>query len=511
MGYKFGKYFLLIPKIERGGVGLNRKKKVLFVLAGVFILTLSSCSQDNIDAPGNISEYEHQVATATAAPTTTLTPTEVPDDVTQIPEVDNTKAPVETEVGGYIFTAVNDMVYVSVSKLNIRTEPSKDASVVFTAKSGDQFTRTGTGNGEWDQLVYQGETVYGYAPYLTKVEGSDKAFHSPEENNVSGIALDFTELTVVDITKQKYTYDDMRTDLKELSEYYKESMQLNTLAITKDGRYVYEAVIGNPDARNHVIIQASVHAREYMTSLLVMKQMEYYLHYEALGMYGGATYRELFDNVAFHILPMVNPDGVDLVQLGLDGLRGTPAKKNIKEWYDRDYAAGITTLSLSDYLTNYKANVNGVDINRNFDYGWIEFTGAKNQGSEKYKGNSAASEPETVALVDLTENINPVATISYHATGSVLYWDYGQSGVLRESCMELANIIHNITGYEIKYAATDKQDAAGYGDWCVMVKGIPSITIEIGTGTAPLSVDEFSFIWNKNWEVWAALALQYRL
>ena len=109
-----------------------------------------------------------------------------------------------------------------------------------------------------------------------------------------------------------------------------------------------------------------------------------------------------------------------------------------------------------------------------------------------------ASEAETAALVRLTEEVKPVLTISYHATGSVIYWDYGQTGELRERCESMVKKISQVNGNEIRYAASDKQDAAGYGDWCVMSKGIPSATIEIGVGTAPLGISEYSDIWKRN-------------
>ena len=39
-----------------------------------------------------------------------------------------------------------------------------------------------------------------------------------------------------------------------------------------------------------------------------------------------------------------------------------------------------------------------------------------------------------------------------------------------------------------------------------MEKGIPSATIEIGVGTAPLVIGEYSDIWERNAPLWAALA-----
>ncbi|MBE5960723.1 MAG: peptidase M14 [Lachnospiraceae bacterium] len=315
---------------------------------------------------------------------------------------------------------------------------------------------------------------------------------------------------IVDTSKQKYTYKEMKEDLEILKKKYPDRLTVNVLATTRDGNNVYEAVFGDQNASKHYIIHAGIHAREYMTSLLAMEQLEYYLEQAGTASYEGVDYETLFDDVAIHLVPMVNPDGIAISQFGLEGVTNEAIKTDIESWYNRDFANGVTSNTLATYMKRWKANANGVDLNRNFDYGFEEFVGSSNAGAEKYKGIYAASEPEAKALVDLTNRVKPVAAISYHATGSVIYWDYGQTGALRDDCLSLVKMINKVTGYEIKYAASDKQDAAGYGDWAVMVKEIPSATVEIGTGACPLEISEFPSIWERNKELWAALVSLYR-
>lgn len=318
------------------------------------------------------------------------------------------------------------------------------------------------------------------------------------------------DLTIVDTTNSMYSYEKMVKDLRKLEATYRGKIKVQTIAVTKDNRNVYEVIIGNPMNEKHLIIHASIHAREYMTSLLVMKQMEFYLYNCDKASYRGKTYQELFHNITFHILPMVAPDGVCISQFGLEGIKSERIKKDVKEWFKRDRTTEATTVSFGSYLKFWKANANGVDLNRNFNYGWDEFVGISYPSAEKYKGKTAESEPESNALVRLIKILKPVVAISYHATGSVIYWDYGQAGNLHKRCKDLVHTLSKITGYEIKYAATDKQDAAGYGDWAVMVENIPSATIEIGTEQAPLSICEFPKIWKENKDIWAALAYHYQ-
>lgn len=313
-------------------------------------------------------------------------------------------------------------------------------------------------------------------------------------------------MKIVDTSKQLYSYDELCGDLEELAEQYPGRFQTQTIGVTADGRNIYEIIFGNPDAEKAIILQAGIHAREYMTSQLMMAQLEFYLCCADDAVYGGRTLGELFEDVSVHVMPMMNPDGVSISQYGLDGIADAQIRQNIKEWYDRDKNEGQTSYSLSDYLKYWKANANGVDLNRNFDYGFDEYSGADAPGAMKYKGTQPGSEAESAALIRRTEELKPVLAVSYHASGSVIYWDYGQTGTLRDTCLAMVQTIHAVNKNEIRYAATDKQDAAGYGDWLVMVKGIPSATVEIGVGTAPLSSGEFDAVWDRNAMMWAALA-----
>ena len=105
-------------------------------------------------------------------------------------------------------------------------------------------------------------------------------------------------LSIVDVEKQKYTYEEMCEDLQALSKAYPGKLTVNKLTVTKDGRNVYDIVLGNSSSSKNILIQASIHAREYMTAQLVMKQIEYYLANEKTESYDGVTYSELLNSVA---------------------------------------------------------------------------------------------------------------------------------------------------------------------------------------------------------------------
>ena len=77
---------------------------------------------------------------------------------------------------------------------------------------------------------------------------------------------------IVDSDPQMYTYDQMTRDLQAMEAGYPDLVTLESLTDTPDGRSLWHLVIGDPEkAGRHILVTASIHAREYMTTQLVMK------------------------------------------------------------------------------------------------------------------------------------------------------------------------------------------------------------------------------------------------
>lgn len=314
-----------------------------------------------------------------------------------------------------------------------------------------------------------------------------------------------SDAEIVDTTKVPYTYTEMCEDILLLEQRYPEIFSVEWAGYSADMRPIPAVTFGSPAAGQTVFVQAAIHGRESLTTLLVMKQLEQYAREYDTAAYGGRTYRNIFSEVSLLVVPMSNPDGVSISQLGTESIRSEELRTLIEGFYTRDGAG----MNRDYFYSRYKANANGVDLNRNFAYGWEEYEGVSAPAADRYKGETPGSEPETRLLMELTQRVQPVAAVSYHATGSLLYWDFGQEGELRERCLSLVELVHNLTGYPISYAATDPQDAAGYCEWAVGMQGIPEVTVEIGTVAAPLPISEFSGVWKCNREVLAAVAYKY--
>lgn len=180
-----------------------------------------------------------------------------------------------------------------------------------------------------------------------------------------------------------------------------------------------------------VIVQCSIHAREYITTAFCLKEIA---DFEKKGKFGRAVF-----------IPCLNPDGVDIAER-IDPL--------------------------------YKANANGVDLNVNFPARWG--TGVKNvrkSGSENYVGSRPFSEPETIAIKNLTLRLRPDATISYHTKGEEIYYSFYQECEREKRDLHLAKLLSEHTGYKIGSALGS---CGGYKDWCIEELKIPAFTIEAG-------------------------------
>lgn len=304
-----------------------------------------------------------------------------------------------------------------------------------------------------------------------------------------------------------YSHDMMKRDLYLLRERYPESMTILRFGYTADGRDLLDVVIGNSSAQKDVIIQYSIHAREYVNSLLGMKQIEELLKGMNNGtQYNGVSYSDILQGVRLHLIPMLNPDGVMIALYGFDAIGNETLRNQLYECWQNDILLGKGDPDITAYYRRWKANARCVDINRNFDCGWEMTVGTTQPSCSRYKGEAPASEAETRALVALKDAINCVGQIAYHSEGEVVYWDYGSVGDLHVTDEQLTDLVCGLTGYRKESTMSSKQETAGCSDYFIVECGIPAITIETGVGECPIYVDQWETIWNQNSQVLPAVA-----
>ncbi len=302
---------------------------------------------------------------------------------------------------------------------------------------------------------------------------------------------------IINTSPAKYSYENFIHDVEILRALYPNQIQVLNLCTTPDGRQVVDIILGDINGDNQILIFGAMHAREYITMQIVMRQLCETLNPTGAS-YRGVPAAELLQGVTIHFVPDSNPDGVAISQFGLNGIKNPSIRNSVA--------------AMTDDFEQWKSNANGVDLNRNFDAGWHEYVGSTYPGSERYKGTSPGSEPEAAALIRLTQDYHIKRAISYHTCGAVIYWYYKQSGSVLAESKKFAEEISSATNYPLDddYTALD---AAGYKDWAVYKLGVPSITIEVGAETGglinPVPQSRFGSIWERNKNV--VLATAYNL
>lgn len=274
-----------------------------------------------------------------------------------------------------------------------------------------------------------------------------------------------------------YSYERMNRDIGCLCAAYPGKIRTEAMGTSEQGRPIPLLRLGIDNAKYQVLIQGAIHGREHMTAWLLMALAEYWLE------------KGLPEDVCWHVIPMTNPDGVLVSQSGcLD--------KRQREIYERDLAQGFTDLPPERYAARWKANGLGVDLNRSFPSGWEPVQGPEEPSSEHYKGKMPFDAAEARALRDYTLGHSFDVTLSYHATGSVLYWEFGSREEVNEASYSLGKAVSAVTGYPLEGCAS--LEGAGYKDWVMDDLGIPSLTVEIGHQDAPLPEEERTDIFERN-------------
>ena len=297
-------------------------------------------------------------------------------------------------------------------------------------------------------------------------------------------------------TVDNYTYDYMFHDMDVLSQKYRGKMSYHSIGKSRDGRDIYEIVMGDPNASVQVLFTAAIHAREHITANLAMKQVEYMLYaWEQNGSFDGRPLSDWFSQVCIRYVPMVNPDGVTISQLGSGALSSQQLQNNISTAYQYDLNNQRTSYEFGEYCRRFKANAAGVDQNQNFPAAWDTAAGTAIQGSYSgYKGPYAGSEPETKALMSLYSSHDFKAVVNYHSMGNLIYWDI-EHNKLREHSRDLAHNLSALTGYQLAYSS----GGGGFKDY-VQLNQNPStsVTLEVGRTAAPVPASEMNEIWAQN-------------
>ena len=259
---------------------------------------------------------------------------------------------------------------------------------------------------------------------------------------------------------------------------------------TAFGRPVSTLVIGNGPRK--VIFSASHHANEWITSLILLKFAEELA--QAIQA-GGRIYeqdaRALQEKVTIYMVPMVDPDGVDLVT---GAIQEGDIQYDLAQRLSKNYPA-------IPFPNGWKANLLGVDLNLQYPAGWlmareIKFAqGFIRPGPRDYVGRAPLNQFESRALAEYTRYIDPALILAFHSQGKEIYWQFMDIQV--PGAQALGEQMAQASGYtltDVPYASS----FAGYKDWFIQEFRRPGYTIEVGQGENPLPLSQFDEIYQDN-------------
>ncbi len=262
------------------------------------------------------------------------------------------------------------------------------------------------------------------------------------------------------------------------------------LATTAFQRPIRTLVIGQGSRK--VLFSAAHHANEWITALILLKFAEEFA--EAIRS-GGQIFGEdaagLAENVTVYMVPMVDPDGVDLVvgEIGPGDLQFDLAQR-----LAQDYPA-------IPFPDGWKANLLGVDLNLQYPAGWlqareIKFSqGFTTPGPRDYVGRAPLNQFESRALAGYTEAVDPALVLAYHSQGKEIYWQFQDYDV--PGARALGEEFARVSGYTLTEAPFNSS-FAGYKDWFIQLFRRPGYTIEVGEGVNPLPLSQFDEIYKDN-------------
>ncbi|QJD83796.1 peptidase M14 [Cohnella herbarum] len=274
--------------------------------------------------------------------------------------------------------------------------------------------------------------------------------------------------------KEEYGPDQVVNDIRKLTREYP-FLSTGSIGRSALGKPIPYLKIGEGPFRWH--FNGACHANEWITSLLLMNFAEDYARACANRVsFWGKSAQELFARSSLWIVPMVNPDGVELVQRGMSAIH--PFYENLLKW-NRG----------SNRFHRWKANARGVDLNDQFPAHWEEERARRSihePGPRDYGGERPLSEPEAIALSDFTEQTDFHAVIALHSQGEEIYWNY-RNNEPPES-RDWSERLAASAGYRAVYL---EGSDAGYKDWFIANYRRPGFTVEVGWGHNPLPMDGF--------------------
>lgn len=202
--------------------------------------------------------------------------------------------------------------------------------------------------------------------------------------------------------------------------------------------------------KKHLVFVGGVHGGyEWNSVLLTYKFIDY------LNANPGFVPKD----ITVHIMPSANPDGIYKV---------TKKEGRFTE---------VDVPKDEALLASGRFNANNVDINRNFDCKWQPKSTWR--AKEVSAGAASFSEPESKAVRDLIQEVDPIAVVFWHSQANAVYASQCENGVLPDT-LTLMNLYSKASGYAAIQSFDAYEVTGAADDWLASI-GVPAVTVELKT------------------------------
>ncbi len=228
------------------------------------------------------------------------------------------------------------------------------------------------------------------------------------------------------------TYQEMLDNLDAMAAQYPTLITARasiSTFLTFENRPIYHVKISDNASTDEVepeVLQTAIHhAREPMS----MSQTIFYMWYLLENYNTNDEVKYLVDNTEIFFVPCINPDGY-IYNETTDPSGGGMHRKNRR---------------------NIGTTNKGVDLNRNYSYGWGTTGVSFNVDDDTYPGTGAFSEPETQAMQWLCQNHNFITALNSHTYGNTLLYPVGTTTAEfaehNDYFVDLSNHMVELNGY----------------------------------------------------------------
>ncbi len=285
---------------------------------------------------------------------------------------------------------------------------------------------------------------------------------------------------------KNYTYKALERDLQKLKESFPQT-EYGTIGTSVWGSELHYIKLGQ--GKKKISYNGAHHGMEWITSAMLMEFAKDFLDAEQSGKcLCGFSVKALCEKASLYIIPMLNPDGVELSANG------------IPQWLTKDECSRLIRYNGSEDFTRWQANAHGVDLNHNYDAMWQQSKSMENEygifgpGPTRFSGKAPLSEPESRALAEFTVKQDFDMVLAFHSQGKAIY--QGFQGKEPPVSVKIANAFELISPYKLD-TTEGIASYGGYKDWFVDKFRRPGFTIEVGEGTNPLPFEDLPVIYKE--------------